>query len=160
LQIDDLDRRIVAELVRDARQSYADIGARVALSAPAVKRRVDRLRRDGVVLGYSAILSPELAGNTEAFVELYCREPTSPDRITRVLDKYPQVVAAYVVTGEPDALVHVRAADVAELDGVIEHIRDELRLERTRSSVVLAKLVDRAPTTVGRPGDATSRSSG
>jgi DNA-binding Lrp family transcriptional regulator len=144
LQIDDLDRRIVAELVRDARQSYTDIGERVALSAPAVKRRVDRLRRDGVLLGFAAIVSPELAGRTEAFVELYFHDAVPPERITRALEHHPEVVAAYVVSGEPDALVHLRARDVADLDEVLERIRDELRVERSRSSIVLARLVDRA----------------
>ena len=44
--MDDIDARIVAFLVRDARASYALIGGEVGLSAPAVKRRVDRLRVD------------------------------------------------------------------------------------------------------------------
>ncbi len=49
LQIDAVDQRIIALLVADARSSYAEIGAKVALSAPAVKRRVDRLRSSGVI---------------------------------------------------------------------------------------------------------------
>jgi DNA-binding Lrp family transcriptional regulator len=143
LQIDDLDRRIVAELVRDARQSYAAIGARVGLSASAVKRRTDRLRRDGTVVGFSAVLNPEAAGATEAFVELYCQDPIAPDQIARVLDRHPQVVAAYIVTGDADALVHLRAETVGELDDVLEQLRTDLRAERSRSSVVLAQLLQR-----------------
>ncbi len=144
LRIDDLDRGIVAELVRDARQSYATIGASVGLSPSAVKRRVDRLRRAGVITGFSAIVDPELAGATEAFVELYCHA-AQPERIARTLERYPQVIAAYTVSGEPDALVHLRTADVAELDDVLERIRDELHAERTRSSIVLAQLFERVP---------------
>jgi DNA-binding Lrp family transcriptional regulator len=149
LQIDDLDRRIVAELVRDARQSYAAIGERVGLSASAVKRRTDRIRRDGVVVGFSAIVNPELAGETEAFVELYCRGSIAPEIIARVLERHPQVVAAYIVSGEPDALVHLRARNVAELDDVLEQIRTDLPAERTQSSVVLAQLLNRPPSITG-----------
>jgi DNA-binding Lrp family transcriptional regulator len=145
LQIDDLDRQIVAELVRDARQSYAAIGERVGLSASAVKRRTDRLRRDGTVIGFSAVLNPQVAGETEAFVELYCQGPIAPEIIARVLDRHPQVIAAYIVSGEPDALVHLRTGNVAELDEVLEQIRTDLRAERTRSSVVLAQLLNRPP---------------
>jgi DNA-binding Lrp family transcriptional regulator len=145
LQIDDLDRQIVAELVRDARQSYAVIGERVGLSASAVKRRTDRLSRDGAIIGFSAVLNPEVAGSTEAFVELYCRDPLSPETIGQVLDRHPQVIAAYIVSGEPDALVHLRTGTVAELDDVLEQIRAELRADRTRSSVVLARLLHRLP---------------
>jgi DNA-binding Lrp family transcriptional regulator len=145
LQIDDLDRQIVAELVRDARQSYAAIGEQVGLSASAVKRRTDRLCRDGAVIGFSAVLNPEAAGTTEAFVELYCQDPIAPENITRVLDRHPQVIAAYIVSGEPDALVHLRTRTVAELDDVLEQIRADLRAERSRSSIVLAQLLHRPP---------------
>jgi DNA-binding Lrp family transcriptional regulator len=149
LQIDDLDRRIVAELVRDARQSYAAIGERVGLSASAVKRRMDRLRRDGAVVGFSAVLHPEVAGETEAFVELYCHGSIAPEIIARVLDRHPQVVAAYIVSGEPDALVHLRTRSVAELDDVLEQIRSDLPVERTQSSVVLAQILSRPPSIIG-----------
>jgi DNA-binding Lrp family transcriptional regulator len=145
LQIDDLDRQIVAELVRNARQSYAAIGERIGLSASAVKRRTDRLCRDGAVVGFSAVLNPEAAGETEAFVELYCQQPIAPESIARVLERHPQVMAAYIVSGEPDALVHLRTGTVAELDEVLEQIRSELRAERSRSSIVLAQLLQRSP---------------
>jgi DNA-binding Lrp family transcriptional regulator len=62
-----------------------------------------------------------------------------------VLDRHPQVIAAYIVSGEPDALVHLRTRNVAELDDVLEQIRTDLRAERTRSSVVLAQLLNRPP---------------
>jgi DNA-binding Lrp family transcriptional regulator len=145
LQIDDLDRQIVAELVRNARQSYAAIGERIGLSASAVKRRTDRLCRDGEIVGFSAVLNPEAAGDTEAFVELYCHDPIAPESIARVLDRHPQVMAAYIVSGEPDALIHLRTGTVAELDEVLEQLRADLRAERTRSSIVLAQLLQRSP---------------
>ena len=55
------------------------------------------------------------------------------------------MIAAYIVSGEPDALVHLRTGDVAELEDVLEQIRTDLRAERTRSSVVLAQLFQRSP---------------
>src|SRR5919206_581241 len=56
--MDDIDRQIVALLREDARRSFQSIGLRVSLSAPAVKRRVDRLEADGVVRGYAARIDP------------------------------------------------------------------------------------------------------
>ena len=57
VRLDPVDERIVALLLDDGRASFAEIGARVGLSAPAVKRRVDRLRRSGVITGKrSAVL--------------------------------------------------------------------------------------------------------
>ena len=71
--MDDIDQRIVALLRENARRSFQDIGARVALSAPAVKRRVDRLEADGVIRAYAAVIEPGALGwPTHAVVALYC----------------------------------------------------------------------------------------
>jgi DNA-binding Lrp family transcriptional regulator len=56
--LDDIDQRIVARLRDDARASFAEIGSAVGLSAPAVKRRVDRLRAAGVITGFTAVVDP------------------------------------------------------------------------------------------------------
>ena len=70
LRMDALDQRIISHLVADARASYAEIGADVGLSAPAVKRRVDKLLDMGILQGFTAVVDPEALGwGTEAFVE-------------------------------------------------------------------------------------------
>lgn len=56
--MDELDWAIVQRLVRDARTTYGRIGSEVALSAPAVKRRVDRMVRTGAIRGFTAVLDP------------------------------------------------------------------------------------------------------
>src|SRR2546429_2776135 len=109
-------RRFMALLGGDAGASYAEIGSQVALSAPAVKRRVDRLRADGVIKGFTAVLDPAAIGwTTEAFVELYCTGKTSPDQIKAATRRHPEVVGAYTVSGQADALVHLRAENMAHL---------------------------------------------
>lgn len=141
---DELDRRILHALVQDARASYAEIGAVVGLSAPAIKRRVDRLRSTGAITGFSARLSPgELGWTTEAYVELFCRGRTSPADIAVAARKHPEIVSACTVTGDADALLHIRAADMRHFEQVVERISAEPFVVRTRSSIVLSKLVDR-----------------
>jgi len=141
---DELDRRILHALVQDARASYAEIGSVVGLSAPAVKRRVDRLLAAGAITGFSARLSPgELGWTTEAYVELFCRGRTSPADIAVATGKHPEVVSACTVTGDADALLHIRAADMQHFEQVVERISAEPFVVRTRSSIVLSRLVDR-----------------
>ena len=145
--MDDLDARIVAALLKNGRASYAVIGDEVGLSAPAVKRRVDRLRAAGAITGFSARVDPAAMGwSTEAYVELFCGGRTSPDEIAAAVRRYPEVVDACTVTGEADALLHIRAADVRHFEGVMERIRAEPFVVRTRSVIVLSRLVDRAET--------------
>ena len=141
--MDEVDRRIVALLATDARASYADIGGQVALSAPAVKRRIDRLRAAGVIRGFTTVLDPAAIGwTTEAFVELFCTGKTTPTQLRAATRRHPEVVGAYTVSGEADALVHLRAADMAHLEQALERLRAEPFVTSTRSMIVLSRLVD------------------
>jgi DNA-binding Lrp family transcriptional regulator len=147
LQIDATDQQIIASLTADARASYAEIGAKVSLSAPAVKRRVDRLRAAGVIRGFTAIIDPAAVGwTTEAFVELFCTGRTTPAQIAAMARKDPAVVGAYTVSGEADAIVHLRAADIAHLEQALERLRAESFVTSTRSMIVLSRLVESAAT--------------
>ncbi len=144
MALDELDRRIVAALVEDARATYAEVGTQVGLSAPAVKRRVDRLRASGAITGFSARVDPTALGwTTEAYVELYCRGRTSPADIAAAVSKHPEITDACTVTGEADALLHIRAADVRHFERVMERIGAERFVVRTRSVIVLSRLVNR-----------------
>jgi len=144
MAVDDLDERIVAALVDDARATYAEVGALVGLSAPAVKRRVDRLLATGAITGFSAQVDPSALGwTTEAYVELFCRGRTSPADIAVAVSKYPEVIDACTITGEADALLHIRASDVRHFEQVVERIGAEPFVVRTRSVIVLSRLVNR-----------------
>jgi DNA-binding Lrp family transcriptional regulator len=144
MAFDELDERIVVALVDNARATYAEIGSSVGLSAPAVKRRVDRLRASGAITGFSARVDPSAMGwTTEAYVELFCRGRTSPAGIGAAIGKYPEVIGAATITGEADALLHIRAADVRHFERVVERIGAEPFVVRTRSVIVLSRLVDR-----------------
>ena len=141
--MDVVDQRIIALLTADARSSFAEIGARVSLSAPAVKRRVDRLRAQGVIKGFTTIVEPSALGwTTEAFVELFCTGRTTPAQITVATRRHPEVLGAYTVSGEADALVHLRAADISHLEQALERLRAEPFVTSTRSMVVLSRLVE------------------
>jgi DNA-binding Lrp family transcriptional regulator len=142
--MDEIDHRIVALLRENARRSFQDIGRRVALSAPAVKRRVDRLERDGVIRGYSADVDPSAIGwNTHAFVELFCEGRMSGEQVREAVGDYPEVEAAYTVAGAPSAILHLRAADTGHLEDALERVRDTPGVIRTQTQVVLSTLFDR-----------------
>jgi DNA-binding Lrp family transcriptional regulator len=146
LRMDAIDHRIISCLVADARSSYAEIGGQVGLSAPAVKRRVDKLRERGVLRGFSAVVDPEALGwCTEAFFEVHCRGNVMPHRISASLEPLTEVVAAYTVSGAADAIVHLRAADIHHLETALERLRALDIIDRTVSTVVLSTLLERPP---------------
>lgn len=144
LRMDSIDQQIVAQLVAHARRSYAEIGGIVGLSAPAVKRRVDKLLDAGVLRGFTAVVDPGALGwGTEAFVEVHCRGNVAPSRIRAGLLLLPEVVAAYTVSGAADAIVHLRAGGIAHLESALERLRAVDFVERTVSTVVLSTLLER-----------------
>jgi Lrp/AsnC family leucine-responsive transcriptional regulator len=140
--MDTIDRQILALLVEDARRTYDDIAGRVALSAPAVKRRVDRLRREGALRGFTAVVDHVALGDlTEALLELFFAPGTPLEQVAETLRAYPEVVEAWSVTGEADAIARVRTRDNSDLERLIMDLQRDGLVQRTRSQVVLSRLV-------------------
>ncbi|SEJ36842.1 Lrp/AsnC family transcriptional regulator [Demequina mangrovi] len=143
MSLDDLDRRIIDELRLDGRASYAEMGLRIGLSPSAVKRRVDRMLADRVIQGFRVRLDPGLdAGGTEAYVEVFCRGTVAPEELRRILESIPNVVEAFTVTGQADAIVRLRAATMPDLEIALERVRLAPQVDKTRSAIVLSRLVE------------------
>ena len=105
---------------------------------------MDRLLASGAITGFAARVNPSAMGwTTEAYVELFCRGRTSPSGIAAAVSKYPEVIGAATITGEADALLHILAADVRHFERVVERVAAEPFVVRTRSVIVLSRLVSR-----------------
>lgn len=142
--MDPIDQQVIGCLLRDGRATYAVIGAVVGLSAPAVKRRVDRLLATGALQGFTAVVDPTALGwTTEAYVEVYCTGTVAPQNLRRSLESVPEVVGACTVSGAADALLHLLAADIGHLERAIERVRDNAHVDHTESVIVLSRLIDR-----------------
>ncbi len=102
-ETDETDQQIIALLRENARRSFQDIGEQVSLSAPAVKRRVDRLEADGVIRGYTATVEPSAFGwHSHAFVELFCEGRMSGAEVSAAVSKHPEVEGAYTIAGDAE----------------------------------------------------------
>lgn len=144
---------IIACLSEDSRAPFSRIGKQVGLSASAVKRRVDRLVRDGVIRQFTIAVDPDRIGwHVESFVELTCEGQTSAVEIRELLSRHMEVIAAWTVTGEVNALLHVLTVDVAHLEETLEQIRYEPKVLKTQTVVVLSRLINRA---LADPGERT-----
>jgi DNA-binding Lrp family transcriptional regulator len=123
-ELDAIDRTIIDLLVADARRSASEVGRLVGLSPAAAKRRIDRLEASGIVMGYTAVLNHAALGSTlEAFTELRFAPGTQVDDIDRAVADLPELVEAFTLAGDPDALVRVRVDDVEHLKRVIDRVR-------------------------------------
>ena len=142
--LDEIDRAIVAVLRANARATFAQIGGQVGLSAPAAKRRVDRLVDNATISGFTVVIDPRALGwHTEAYVEVYCNGKVSPDAWRTSLSAFPEVLSASTVSGAADALVHILARDVQHLEQTIQRIRGLPHVTSTKTEFVLSRLVHR-----------------
>jgi DNA-binding Lrp family transcriptional regulator len=150
--MDSIDHTIVALMREDARRSFKDIGKRVSLSAPAVKRRVDRLRSEGVIKGYTTTVDHSAFGwNAHAFVELFCEGRMSATEVREAVMAHSEVEAAYTVAGAASAILHLRAEDNQHLEDALERIRETDGVLRTQTQIVLSTLLERPVAENGRP---------
>jgi Lrp/AsnC family leucine-responsive transcriptional regulator len=157
--MDAVDRKILALLMEDGRRTYDDIAGQVSLSAPSVKRRVDRLRERGALQGFTAVVDHGALGwNTEALVELFFRPGTTLDEVGAVLREHPEVAEAWSVTGEADAIARVRTEDNRDLERLIIDLQANGLVERTRSQVVLSRLVHHGPGEPLKPNESAPAS--
>jgi len=144
-RLDEIDEQILAELAQHARATFAEIGERVRLSAPAVKRRVDRMLDSGVIRGFTSVIDRNAVGwKTEAYVQIFCHGRISPTELRQAWVNIPEVVSAATVTGPADAILRVLARDMPHLEDALERIRTSADIERSESIVVLSNIIDRA----------------
>lgn len=143
--MDDRDRRILELLRDDAWLSYVDLARRVHLSASAVQRRVERLRRENVLLGATArVALPETAPRLRvyALVELVDDRSATVSRFRRQISRDDALVEAHYVTGEADVVLTLDLADVEAYDGFVRrHFGGSSVVKRFRSLTSLRALV-------------------
>lgn len=134
-RLDETDWRILAELQRDGRLSFNELGRRVHLSAPSVAERVRRLESLEVITGYRATVDPTRAGQpVAAFVQMRCRRDQCLLKTSRASD-YPEVVEIHKLSGDYCSMLRVRATSMQHLESLFERIG---RHGEMRSSVVLS----------------------
>ena len=143
-ELDRIDRQIIASLRANARQSFREIGERVGLSAPAIKRRVDRLEKKGAITGYCATLNPEVVGwRIRGIVALFCEGRMSAEEVRVLAAGVPEVTAAYTIAGEGTAILHVLATDPQHLETILAELREAPGVLRTQTQVILSTLFER-----------------
>jgi Lrp/AsnC family leucine-responsive transcriptional regulator len=136
--MDAVDFSIVELLRENSRRTYADIGDRVALSAPAVKRRIDRLEATGVITAYTIVTDEAKLGRPlQAFTELRFAGNTRVDAIAGIAESIPEVQAVFTVAGDPDALAWIRVRDVEDLKRVVDQLRSTPDVTGTKTLMVL-----------------------
>lgn len=118
--LDALDRKILAEIQRDATPSLDELAARVGASKTPVWNRIRKLREAGVIDRQVAVLNPEAVGLGACFFVLIRtsqHEPGWLEKFVAAVESMPEIVSAHRLAGEIDYILQVRVADARAYDG-------------------------------------------
>jgi Lrp/AsnC family transcriptional regulator, leucine-responsive regulatory protein len=136
--MDPKDRAIVEVLQEDARSTYAQIGARVGLSASTVHDRVRKLEHRGVIRGYRADVDPGAVGlDVTALVSVMPLDPSQADDLPDRVTEFSEVEDCFSVAGHENYILKVRTRTTGDLEDLLRRIR-EMGGVQTRTTVVLS----------------------
>ncbi|QFU15030.1 AsnC family transcriptional regulator [Microvirga thermotolerans] len=138
--LDGIDRRLIEALAANARQSLADLGRAVGLSAPSVAERLRRLEDSGLVNGYTLDLDPRALGYGLTAIVRIKPLPGQLHMVEKLLTESPEVVECDKVTGEDCYIARFVLRSIDELDPVLDRIAQRAQ---TSTSIVKSSPVRR-----------------
>ena len=140
LMIDDVDRRLIAILVEDARISVKDLAARVAMSSPSVSDRLRRLEERGIIRAFTADIDPGTLGYTLQAIVRVKPLPGKLHIVQQLLADIPEVSECDKVTGDDCFIARLHLRSIDQLDTILDRIIDKAQ---TSTSIVKSQPVKR-----------------
>lgn len=136
--LDPIDQQIISLLSANGRASFASIGAEVGLSPHGTADRVRRLRRDGVILGFTTKIDLGSVGRSfDALIDVRLLPSTDPDEFERRVAKLPAVRELAFLTGRFDYQLRVACRDSDDLDRTVRAIRRDAGAASTETRLVM-----------------------
>lgn len=146
LMMDDLDlidRKIVAELMRDATLPVAQIADKVGLSQTPCWKRIQKLEASGVLTGRVALADPgKLGFGLTVFVGIEAPDHTAAWRETfaKAVGDLPQIMEVYRMAGEMDYLLRVAVPDMAAFDALYKRLTDAVAIKNVTSHFAMERM--------------------
>jgi Lrp/AsnC family leucine-responsive transcriptional regulator len=142
--VDAIDQKIIAELTRNARVSYAELASKVLLSRNAVRQRVERLERQGQIAGYTIVRAGEDSGEVvSALVLVYRQDRMRGGDVLAAITRIPEVVICDILSGDFDIMVRLEAASLERIRGIWEDIAQMPGVRDTVTALTLSSLAKR-----------------
>lgn len=141
--LDRLDRKILSAMTRDATQSYAQLGQKVGLSAPAVHERVKRLRASRVIRATSVLLDGKAVGKPLLVFVHVATQNWGHSQALESLAQHPEFEEMHSVTGDTSIILKVRLADSNALEALLRQIHALESVISTKTFMALSSYVER-----------------
>ncbi|WP_293027028.1 Lrp/AsnC family transcriptional regulator [Natronococcus sp.] len=132
--MDELDRRILDTLRRDARTPYTEIADEVGTSEGTVRNRVERMMDDGVIERFTISTH---TGNVKAMIEVSVAVDVDTKAVSERMAEWKEVDFVWMVSGEQDIVLVVDAADTRGVNDLITQARDQDEVVSTQTRLIL-----------------------
>lgn len=144
-EIDKLDKKILAILMRNAKKPYTDIAKQLFVSGGTIHVRMKKLEEAGIVKGYNlAIDYGKLGYDICAFLGIYLDKSSLYDEVAKELEKIPEIVGAHYTTGLYNIFAKVICKDTDHLRKVLhDKIQNIKGIQRTETFISLEESIDR-----------------
>ena len=134
---DNLDRLILGHLLVDGRQSFREIAKKTRVSVVTVGKRIERMEKEGIISGYTAIVSQDKVGFEITTITEVTVSKGRLLEVQREIAKMSSVCAVYDVTGVEDSIVISKFRNREELSAFTKELLALPHIERTNTHVVL-----------------------
>ena len=135
--VDEKDMEILKMLKKDARIPLTEISRIVGISDVAVKKRISKLEKRGVIRGYTALIDPSLLGYSSISLTGIDTMPESIFKVIDVLKKKDYINTIYVTTGDHMIIVEIWAKDNQEMSDILKEIESIEGVKRVCPAIVL-----------------------
>lgn len=135
--MDALDHRLLALLRADARAPVATLAAQLKVSRGTVQNRIERMRRDGVILGFTVRTRPEAEARRVRAVMSVAIEGERSRAVIRALTGVPEVAAVHSTNGRWDLVVELDMESLEQFSRTLDHIRTIAGIASTETSLLL-----------------------
>ena len=135
--LDENDKRIISEYLKDARISYREVAKRLQLAVGTVLTRTKKLENEGIIESYSAILNHDKLGYDITAISEITVSKGKLTEVENAIAKLSPTCAVYDVTGENDAIIISKFKSREEMSDFTKKLLSMSNVERTNSKLVL-----------------------
>ncbi len=144
-QIDDLDRKILRELYKDARVSFVDIAKKLSVSGGTIHQRVNKLKINGVLIGFGPTLNEQKFGLlVSSIIGINLKNAKDCQKVIESLEKFPEVTEAFYTTGSYALIIKIVTRDILSFrDFLMEKLQSIAEIQSTESFICLDQPIRR-----------------
>lgn len=152
MSLDELDSKIVQQLMQQGRTTWSELASLLGLSAPATADRVRRLEERSVIRGYAAQIDPEAAGSELlAFIAVSLEQSEQRAAFLQRVERLPEIQECHHVTGADDYWLKVRCRNTHALERLISQELKSLNGLKTHTTIALSTVKETSVLPISPP---------